>query len=65
MGSKEAMPVTFAMALARDPEAMRRFLRLENEKQDHILACARKTQGYMAMQELVANTLGTAEDRFL
>ncbi|MBO5110875.1 MAG: hypothetical protein J6D21_09190 [Clostridia bacterium] len=53
MKDEERMPIGFAMALSHDPVALRRFLRLENDQQDHILACARQAGGFVDTQELV------------
>lgn len=63
MKDENRMPIGFAMALSHDPVAMRRFLRLENEKQDQILDCARRAGGFVDMQELVAGMLGTETDK--
>ena len=64
MKDENRMPIGFAMALSHDPVALGRFLRMENEKQDQILALARRADGFVAMQELVAGMLGTSEGEF-
>jgi hypothetical protein len=64
MKDENRMPIGFAMALSHDPVAMGRFLRMENEKQDYILECARRADGFVAMQELVAGMLGTSDSEF-
>ena len=64
MNDQNRMPIGFAMALSHDPVALGRFLRMENEQQDYVLDCARRADGFVAMQELVEGMLGPTHEEF-
>ena len=63
MNPNDRMPIRFAMALSHDPVALSRFLRLENEQQDQILARAREATGFLDVQELVSGLMGTFDSQ--
>lgn len=63
MNPYERMPIRFAMALSHDPVALSRFLRLDDSRQDQILARAREATGFLDVQELISGMMGTFDSQ--
>lgn len=57
---EQNMPIGFAMALARNAEAMQKFAEMSPEVQENLLACARNTHSKEDMRRLVRDVASGA-----